>query len=67
MIEVVDIFENSKPVHPLAVGEDWTRDLLERLGERVGVEMAEFAAQEARLREKEAAYGVAALLRNRRD
>lgn len=67
MGEVVDIFENSKPVHPLAVGEDWTRDLLEMLGERVGVEMSEFATQEARLREKGAAYGVAALLRNNQD
>ncbi len=52
MSEVVDIFKNSKPVHPLAVGEDWMRPHLSRLGERVGAEMDEFSAEEARLRAK---------------
>lgn len=52
MGEVVDIFKNSKHVHPLAVGEDWMRPHLTRLGKRVGAEMDEFSAEEARLRAK---------------
>lgn len=52
MGEVGYIFENSKPVHPLAVGEDWMRPQLIRLGIRVGAEMAELDAHEDRLRGK---------------
>lgn len=59
MSEVVDIFKNSKPVHPLAVREDWMRPHLTRLGKRVGDEIQEFSAEEARLRAKVA--GIVAL------
>lgn len=52
MGELVDIFGDSNPVHPLAVGEDWMRPQLTRLGKKVGVEMAEFSVEEARLRAK---------------